>query len=443
MTNEERKEYYMNRNVKLYPFYLSITWDVLFVWTMLSLFYTQEIGLTYSQAIMLDSVQTLVSCVICIPVTKWFTKMKPVKASRIGNLGYIGFLLVAIFCPHGSGPLTIFVLSLGHTCLAFGYCVFIVKNVSILNQSLQAVERNKDYERVYGKGVSLYYVWEAITAILATYLYSWSHYAPLWGALIVVCVAELYSLLLKEPVKFQTKNVEIQPRLTYKERKARKPDSFIKILASTFVITLLIYAALTRGVMSMDTSQFRLYLNQLTEAGTIPIWLYGYIFAFMRMCMALSSRYQFKFNLKFGVRSLIIFITAYMLLTISAGFVFVFMPDSLFKVVLLLALMILTCCIRSPNQIFLNNYMQVCTPTKNYEKMYALRTIADYLGYALLNMFYAQLLNVFSDNFGYANFVFVGVLAIPLIVSLIVFIKVLTKKFAQKYTIIKEEYTED
>ena len=94
MTNEERKEYYMNRNVKLYPLYLSITWDVLFVWTMLSLFYTQVKGLSYSQAILLDSVQTLVACAICIPITKWFTKMKPVRASRIGNLGYIGFLLL-------------------------------------------------------------------------------------------------------------------------------------------------------------------------------------------------------------------------------------------------------------------------------------------------------------------------------------------------------------
>ena len=333
--------------------------------------------------------------------------------------------------------------TLGHACLAFGYCVFIVKNVSILNQSLQAVERDKDYERVYGKGVSLYYVFEAVTAILATYLYSWSPYAPLWGALIIVCIAELYSLLIKEPVKFQTKNVDIKPRLTYKERKARQPDSFKKILASAFVITLLVYAALTRGVMSMDTSQFRLYLNTLTNEGSIPIWMYGYIFAFMRICMAVSSRYQFKFNLKFGVRSLIIFILAYIILTISAGLVFVFMPNSIFKIIIIIALMILTCCIRSPNQIFLNNYLQVCTPTKNYEKMYALRTIGDYLGYACLNAFYAQLLSVFNNNFGYANFVFVGIMTIPLIISLIAFITALTKKFAQKYTIIKEEYTED
>lgn len=369
--------------------------------------------------------------------------MNPVKASRIGNFGYIGFLLFIIFCPHGNGLINMFILSLGHSCLAFGYCVFIVKNVSILNQSLQAVERDKDYQRIYGKGVSIYYVFEAIIAILATYLYSWKPYAPLWGALIVVCIAQGYSFLLKEPTKFQAKNAEIRPRLTYKERKARKPDSFIKILSSAFVITLLIYAGLTRGVMSMDTSQFRLYLNQLTDNGTIPIWLYGYIFALMRVCMVISSRYQFKFNLKFGVRSLIIFILMYILTTILAGLAFVLMPNSIFKIVLILMLMIVTCCIRAPNQIFLNNYMQVCTQTKNYEKMYALRTIADYFGYAVLNAIYAQLLNVFGNNFGYANFVFIGALTIPLIVTLAVFISLLTKKFAQKYTIIKPEYTEE
>ena len=198
-----------------------------------------------------------------------------------------------------------------------------------------------------------------------------------------------------------------------------------------------------RGALSIDTTQFRIYLQQLTTNGSIPIWLFGYIFATMRLCAALSSRYQFKFNLKFGVRSLIILALTFIVATLSIGFVYVLMPDSIAKIIIIVVLMILVCMLRPPNNIFLNNYMQVCTDSKNHEKMYALRTIAEYAGYAILNAIYAQLLTTFNNNFGYANFVYIGVLALPILVALIFFIKVLTKKFAQKYTIIKPEYTEE
>ncbi len=87
--------------------------------------------------------------------------------------------------------------------------------------------------------------------------------------------------------------------------------------------------------------------------------------------------------------------------------------------------------------------MQVCTDIKNYEKMYALRTIAEYAGYALLNSVYAQLLTNFNNNFGYVNLVFLGIVSLPILISLICFIRALTKKFAQRYTIIKPEYTEE
>jgi len=97
MTNEERGLAYMNRNIKLYPTYLSVTWDMLFVWTILTLFYTQVKGLTFSQAVLLDSVQMLSACVICIPLTKALSKVKPVMATRIGNFAYMACILLIIF----------------------------------------------------------------------------------------------------------------------------------------------------------------------------------------------------------------------------------------------------------------------------------------------------------------------------------------------------------
>ncbi len=439
MTNDQRREYYMNKNIRLYPFFMALTWDTIFVWTILTLYYQSAKGLTFSQAIMLDSVQTIAACIMCIPMSKWFANVPSVTSSRIGNLGYVGFLLILIFGPKKQ----FWLFAIGTVFLAFSYTMHSIKTNSILNKSLHAVDRDKDYQRVYGKGLNYYYILEALSAIISTYLYAWKPVSPFICSLAVVIISYFISIFLKNPEKFQKQNVELDHPLTYKEKQAKKPDSFIKIISSTFIITLLLYAFFFRGALSIDTTQFRLYLQKLTDSGQMPIWMFGYLFAFMRLMMGLSSKYQFKFNLKFGVRSLMIFVATFIITVLGSGLLYLFMPDSIIKMVIIIALMIVTCLLRQPNSIFLNNYMQVCTQTKNHERLYALRTIAEYLGIAIINLFYAQLLDVFNNNFAYANFIYVGVLAIPIITMLILFIKVLVKKFAAKYTIIKPEYTID
>ena len=96
-----------------------------------------------------------------------------------------------------------------------------------------------------------------------------------------------------------------------------------------------------------------------------------------------------------------------------------------------------------PHQIFVNNYMQVCVSKKNIERAYAIRTTVEYLGYGIISALYATLLSIFKDNWGLANIVYISILAIPLIVSLIFFLRALIKKHAQKFTVIKDEYSKD
>ena len=90
------------------------------------------------------------------------------------------------------------------------------------------------------------------------------------------------------------------------ENVVKKPDGFGKILKSGFLISLLVYAFFFRGVMSVSGSSLKIYLNELVDTNKIPIWSYGYIYAVSRLTASLASKYQFKFNLKWGVRTLLI-----------------------------------------------------------------------------------------------------------------------------------------
>jgi len=438
MTNEKRKEFYMNRNIKLSPSLIALTWDVIFVWTISTLYFTTVKGLSNAQVITLDSILMLFGCLFCVPVGKIFQKVRPVKAVRVGLLGFALYLLICILGPKGN----FFVFVLAQPFLAFGYAVMSVKVNSVLNDSLTEVKRDKDYQRIYGKGLSLYYIIECVGAIVITYVYDWKPYMVYICSIAIVLICFLLTFLYKDPKKFMEKNVNIDARVET-VKTVKQPDSFGKILKSSFFIFLLIYAFFTRGVLSISSSAYKIYLNGLLSVDAIPIWSYGYLFAMARIFSAIMSKYQFKFNLKFGVRSLIIFNVFILLTFIGTGVIYLLNPTSIISIILIVALSVIMCSLRMPNQIFLNNYMQVCTSKKNIERAYSIRTMVEYLGYAIISAVYAALLAGFGDNYGLTNLVYIGIFAIPLIVSLILFLKALTKKHAQKFTVIKDEYTKD
>ncbi|MBQ8615590.1 MAG: MFS transporter [Clostridia bacterium] len=436
MTNEERKNLYMNRNVKLHPLLNALTWDVIFVWTISTMFFTTQKGLSYSQTIALDSILMIFGCLFCVPVQKLLQNVKSTDALRFGFLGYAGYLLLCIF---GTNYAT-FILA--QPFLAFGYAVNAVKINGVLTDSLQVVKREKDYQKVAGKGLSIYYIIECVGAIVITYVYNWNAYAAYWVSFGVVVFGFIYTFLFKDPKKFQQSNVNIDSKVTEKSAE-KKPDSYLKILTSGFFICLLIYAMIFRGALSISSSSYKIYLDQLVDANAMPVWLFGYVFAIARLVTALSSKYQFKFNLKFGVRSLIIINVLTIISFLGCGLAYLYNPTSIPVMVIIIILSCINCALRMPNQIFLNNYMQVCMPKRNIEKAYAIRTMIEYLGYAGVSALFAGLLSAFNDNWGLTNIVYIGILTIPLIVSLVVFIRALIKKHAQKYTVIKDEYTKD
>lgn len=434
MTNEERKIQYMNKNVKLSPLLIALTWDVVFVWAISTLYLSSQKCFTNSQIVLLDSVLMFAGCLLVVPVNKLMQNVKPIVGTRIGLLGYLCWFLLYTF---GSNYFT-FVFA--QCFLAFGYAVLGVKANSVLRTSLEVIKRDKDYQRVYGKGLSLYYLLEFFGSILIVYVYNWKPRMAFVVSIAIVIFAIAYTFMFVEPTKFMDKNVDINSKVDVKVKE--KPDSFKKILKSGFLISLLVYALFLRGIVSIAGSSFKIYLNGLVNTNKIPIWSYGYIYAVSRLMASLTSKYQFKFNLKWGVKTLLILNGLIITAFVISGLSYLFVPNY-FGVIMIVLVYYVLCSARMPNQIFLNNYLQVCTKEKNVERVYSIRIMMEYLGHAIFCLVYSCLLSVFNDNLGYANLTYIAIFAIPLVTSLIVFIRFLCKKYAEKYTIIKPEYTED
>jgi len=436
ISNEERGKFYMQRNVKLSPALVALTWDVFFIWTISTLFFTQVKGLTNSQVIMLDSILMVFGCLFCVPVAKIFQNVKALTATRIGLLGYIVYLLIVTFGESYA------VMILAQPFLAFGYATLSVKINTILTGSLHTIKRDKDYQRVYGKGMAIYYIIECIGAIGITYVYDWNPTAALMCSVAVAIVALLLTFGFKEPSKFMQQNISIDGKVE-QPKQEKKPDSFIKLLKSAFFVSLLVYMFLCRGILSIASSSYKVYLNALINIDVIPMWIYGYLYAGTRLTAALFSKNQFKFNIKYGVRTLLMIVFSIITTFVITGVTYLIAPTSIISLVIITLASYVMGSLRTPNQIFINNYIQVCTPKRNHERAYSIRTMMEYLGYAAISAVYAGLLAVFNDNYGLTNLVYISIFAIPLIISMVVFIRLLVKKHAQKYTVIKDEYTKD
>jgi len=374
---------------------------------------------------------------MCIPINNLFEKISSSWASRIGTLGYAAYILL---CIYGQ---SYYVFVIAQVFLAFAYTVNSVKVNKILTESLSVVNRNKDYERVYGKGLYLYYVLEAVGAVFITYVYSWQPYAAYWASFAIVVLAEIVSLFIVDAKKFQDSNVNINAKLENNHIKEKKNSSYLKILKSSFFIGLLIYICVMRGTLSIVGSGFKVYLQQLTDVGKLPVWLFGYIYAGIKITSAISSKYQFKFNLKFGVKSIILFTSLSVLTFVINGVIYILNPTSLISIIVIIISTYIQGALYSPIRIFANNYMQVCMHPKDMDKAYSIRVSVEYFGYAAISALYAMLLGIFTDNVGLTSLVFIAILLIPIIISMSIFIKNLIKKHAEKYTIICDEYVND
>lgn len=436
MTNEERKIQYMNRNIKLSPSLIALTWDVIFVWTISTMYFTTVKGLTNSQTVMLESILMFAGCLMVVPVNKLMQNVKPIVATRIGLFGYAGYLLLCVI----GNSYPIFICA--QVFLAFGYAVMGVKTNSVLTESLSVVKRDKDYQRIYGKGISMLYIIEFFGAIGITYVFDWKPEAAYLLSLGVVFIAMGLTFLFKDPSKFMPKNADINAKEDVVVAE-KKPDSFGKILKSGFFVSLLVYCFFFRGIMSVTGSAFKIFLNEQVAKNMIPMWAYGYIYAVSRLINSMMSKYQFKFNLKWGVRTLLILNSLIIIGFVGTGFLYVACPSNYVVMAATIILCYVLCCLRMPNQIFINNYLQVCTSKKNIERAYSIRVMVEYLGFAIINFVYSFLLSVFKDNWGLTQLTYIGIFVVPLVVSLIFFIRALCKKHAQKFTIIKPEYTED
>ena len=112
---KEEKQRMRKTNMKLFPIYKMLSWDLLFYYTINFLFLTQIKNISASDVVLTDSMYALFVMILQIPISIIIAILGKKKSMVIGNIMLVVHMLIIIFSRN------IYDLVLANFISAFGF----------------------------------------------------------------------------------------------------------------------------------------------------------------------------------------------------------------------------------------------------------------------------------------------------------------------------------
>ncbi|MFQ6724483.1 MAG: MFS transporter [Clostridia bacterium] len=415
----------LKRNVKLYPWYRAFAFDFLFLWTISILYLTEVKGLSYAQVILLDSIFMLSAFLLQIPIAKAIEKIGRSNSTRIASIFSLGFVFIYIFGQN------FWMFILANVLYGLGMAIRNITDAEILSLSLKKLKRKNDYSIYEGKGMFWYYILEGITSIAAGYLYEFvSPYAPVIGTAICSIILMVLSFIIKDPLD----DVDDELEQLEQEQKDREP-SYKALFRRPFVIWMTIFSFCFFGIAGVHQTMSKVYLQDINT----PAYLFGYIFCAYKIIAGIASKFQFKYELKRGVKSLIIFSIMMLLGFLATAIIYSINADAITSIILVLILFASQHISRATTRITVKNYINTCVSKYSLTRTLTIYSMAECLGYALTTLFTSLIMEISGNSYVITNISLVTIFIIPLTISAIFFIRSLVKSYISRCTIIRND----
>lgn len=403
MIENERLVKARKRNMKLYSFYRTLASDIIFLYAIKLLFLTQIKGVHASDVIFSVSMYALFMVILQVPVTIVIQKIgyrKSAFLSNLFNIFYVAILMVSTNVVH---------LCIAEFMSALTFSIKDVAEPSLLNISIPKTEKKgKIYSKIEGKGKAHYHYLDAISSILAGFMYAFNPYLPLILSISMSAIACMISLLFEEieDSEEDTKQESMQVKEYVQDIKV----SFKFILKSRRLRSLMLYSGITWGFTCI-MSEYRTTI--LKDIGT-PSQIMGIISAIFGMVSGIASKKQLQFHNTFRNRSFLVITTSCSISMIMSGLIVVLQSPIWVSIVVILLFGILGKSDGAMNIILVNRYLGNFTDKNMISKIYAANSIAKNLMRMIIGMAGSILIGMTTSAnamlFGGIIFFIVGVI---------------------------------
>ncbi len=278
------------RNMKLFPTYKKLSWDYLFFYTINFLFLTQVKHINPADVVLIDSFYYLFSMVAQMPATFIIEFLGRKNSIILGNILSCIYMILIIFSNN------LFNLIIAEILSGLSFAIKESAEPSLLNESIPPTKyKSEIFAKVNEKGVSNYYIINAISTIIAGILYEVNPYIPICLSLTTLIIVTFLSTLFIEPTP-NNKNKNFKSINHFKDLE----DSFKFVLKSSRVKSLILYSAIMTALFSILSN----YQISMLEELNVSASFLGFLFAILDIISGVCAKNQEKFHYKFKNRSL-------------------------------------------------------------------------------------------------------------------------------------------
>lgn len=307
MGNKEDVQMMRKTNMRIFPTYKRLAWDYLFFYTIDFLFLTQIKGISASDVMLKSTFYAFFSIVLQLPANVIVEFLGRKNSVILGNVLSCLYMVIIMM----SGSLLDLIIAGFFSSMSFS-----IKNVaepSLLNESIPPSRyKSQIYSKISAKGASGYYLFNAISQVIAGALFTINGYLPVVLSLIVLVIVTILSIAFIEPIKKKKKGNAV---LMYKVEMRNVKEGFAFVLKSERLKALILCASLIYALLSI----LQTYHVSLQEDIGLSSFVIGVIAAIGGLASSYASKTQGQFHNKFRNQSLFTICMILSISTIIAG----------------------------------------------------------------------------------------------------------------------------
>ncbi|MCI9177962.1 MAG: MFS transporter [Clostridia bacterium] len=367
-------------NIRLYPIYKMLSWDLLFYYSIIFLFLTQVKGISAADVLLAESAYPIFKFILLIPLTALITKIGKRNSLIMAN----GINAISIFCYIVAQNFTYILI--GQFLSAIAFVIKGVAETNLLYDNLPKDEkRGAKFSKIDGQGLSWYYYADAIASILSGFLYIINGYFPLILCLICCIISTFLAFKFKRTGKKETVE-EIHFKTYIKDLK----HSFKYMLQSNRLKYLLLFGAIFSGLLSVLITLRSGILEQMG----VSEQYFGVIFAIFGIISGISAKNQDKVHNRYRNKTLGVLAVPTTISCIVTGFMVLGKFSFQVTLILVLTMFFIQYVARGPFYTLIRRYLNNFTTSSLRNKITSSYNLVESVARAMIGLFASWLLRI-------------------------------------------------
>lgn len=391
------------KNIKLFPIYKMISWDLLFFYAIIFLYLVQVKNLSAPQVLFAEALYNVAVMLFLIPSGKIVDKIGKKNSVIIANITLCISIVVILLMTK------IYHLIIAYSVMAFGYSIkTIAENIILYDSIPSGPKRGKIFSIIDGKASSYYYYIDAVTSIATGFLFVVNPYIPIVLCLIMCIISTILSC------GFQHTNTISKAKAESAEKVSLK-DAFKHVISSKRLLYLILFYAIFSGLL-YNLSSLR---SSLFKDLNLNAQYFGIIYAVLQIISGTTARYQNKIHNKFKNETLAVLGIPLTISCVLIGVLGNLNSDNfIFSVIMILFIM--QNVLKGPYRTLIVRYMNNFTNKSIRTQLATIESLAYYFITVVFSLTSSWLLQTTTT----ANtFVIIGIITTFLLGTLLYFMK--------------------